>query len=246
MMNKHYFDVELISPQSRSYVSNNKKFKRISDNDRKFKEVDHFAARYYRELSRWEFVIQRLLSRLTVEVQNRILRYSNINTGIRYREIDFIAQSSKDELIFCELKLKENFSEKLGSKASGWAQLNKSLVIAGTKYQKLGALSICVDMSHVYGLETKAIDLNYCKFAALKNHLEIPSLDNKTLWINSKEIASLAIEHELLTLNDVNEIKKLFQEFKDPLSTIVIDNFNVSQNPFQELIQLKSFAPLNK
>lgn len=238
-MNNEYFEVELISPRSPSYIYNNKRYKKLSDNVREYKAVDPFAATYNKTLLKWESVVQRLLATLTNEATDRILKYSNTKAKVSYREIDFIAQPSKDELIFCELKLKENFRENLGSKASGWAQLNKALNIAHNKFQQLSGLSICVDMSHVYGIETKATVLDYCRFSELTNYFCKPSKSNKTLWLNSKEIAYLAVKHELLTLKEVNNIKVQFNEYKNPLS--IIDNKYIKKvnSPFQGLIKLK-------
>ncbi len=244
-MNNEYFEVELISPQSPSYLRNNRRYKKLSDKVREYKAVDSFSATYNKTLLKWEFAVQRLLATLAIETPDRILKYSNTKIGIRYREIDFVAQPSEDELIFCELKLKENFKEELGSKASGWAQLNKSLNIASSEYQKLSGLSICVDMSHVYGLETKATELDYCKFLELTNYLSKTSKNREILWLNSEEIAFLAIEHGLLTLKEVNGIKAQFQAYKDPLSTLSNETHKAINNPFEDLIKLKNNSSIN-
>jgi hypothetical protein len=239
-MSIQYFNIELIPPQSHSYINNNRRYKRLSGNIRKYKAIDHFSATYNKTLLKWESVVQRLLATLACETPNRILKYTSSEAAICYREIDFIAQASENEFVFCELKLKEGFNEALGSKASGWAQLNKSLNIATYKYQKLGGLSICVDMSHVYGLESKASTQDYCKFSELENHLNTVSENKETLWLNSEEVASLAIENGLLTAQEINDIKIQYEEFKDPLSTIKNAHAKIVNNPFQSLIELKN------
>jgi len=245
-MNVEYFDIALISPQSPSYMRNNRRYKRVCDNIRKNQSIDYFSTEYYKALRKWEFVVQCLLSTLSAGLTNRILRYSNVQVGVRYREIDFITKPSEDQLVFCELKLKANYHEKLRSKASGWQQLNKSLSIATGKYNNVSGLSICVDMSHVYGKETTASALSYCKFAALKEYLKIPKVDKKILWLDSKEIAFLAVEHKLLTLQEVSDIKRLYREFKDPLSIINTTDCDLTHSPFQQLHELKIAAASNK
>ena len=86
---------------------------------------DPYASSYNKALLKWECVVQELLSKLICEEDNRILKYIDGKNGFRYREIDFIGQCDSGKLVFCELKLKMNFKEKLGSKESGRAQLNK-------------------------------------------------------------------------------------------------------------------------
>lgn len=238
-MKIEYFDIDLISPQTPCYIRHNKRFKSLSKKFGKKKSVDHFASKYGIALLKWEFVVQRLLATLCEEKRDRILKFSTKESGISFREIDLIAQSLKGELVFCELKLKEQFNETLGTKASGWAQLRKSIGIASRQYPKLSGLSICVDMSHVYGLETSALDMNYCQFSEIQHHLQYPSDQNQTLWICSKEVVSLAIEHNLLALKDIHEIERLHQEFKNPMSLIEKENFVDKYNPFSALINLK-------
>ena len=245
MMKIEYFDVDLISPQSPCYIRHNRRFKRLSNKFDKSRTVDYFASKYGKALLKWEFVVQRLLGTLCIEKCDRILKFSNKDTGTNFREIDFIAQPSKDELVFCELKLKEQFNKTLGAKASGWRQLRKSLRIANRQYTELSGLSICVDMSHIYGLETSALDMNYCQFAEIRYHLQHPGDHDQTLWISSQEVTALAIENNLLTLKDIDEIKRLHQEYKNPMSLIKPENFVAKYNPFSVLINLKHTGLVN-
>ena len=233
-------NIESISVNSPSYIANNRRFKKISESKRRYKKSNPFAADYNRALRKWEYVVQTLLSKLTIENDSRILKYSEKKYGSRYREIDFVAQPSPDKLIFCELKLKENYKKKLRSKESGWAQLNKSIAIASKKYSDLDGLSICVDMSHIYGLESTANPQDYCKFSDLKNYFTTAPIGKNTLWISSSEIADLAMEQGLLTHNDVCLMKKLYQEYKNPLSVLDNQDRYIPNNPFEGLGALLS------
>jgi hypothetical protein len=237
-MNKQYSIIELISPRSPEYISNNRRHRAMNMASRKKCGVDHFSRDYNKALLKWERVMQCLLSLLTTEMEDRILKYSGHYAGFDFREIDFIAQPSVDSLIFCELKLKKDFKKRLGSNASGWAQLNKSIAIAGQKYNQLGGLAICVDMSHVYGLTSSASDYDYCKYSDLVSYLLTPTNEHRTIWLSSLEISTLAIQHGLLTENDIGQMKKLYQEYENPLSVLPNGDAQEINNPFLALNKL--------
>jgi hypothetical protein len=184
---------------------------------------------------KWEFVVQSILSSISNENKNRILKFTDKTSNVRFREIDFIAEPTANELIFCELKLKEKFNAEIGRKASGWAQLNKSISIAEEKFNTLSGLSICVDMSHMYGLDTEATEDDYCQIADLEKSLTSPLLEKRTLWLSSIEISNLAIKMGFLTQSDVAEMKKLHEEYKNPLSVLDNEIDHISNNPFQNL-----------
>ncbi|MGB2739423.1 MAG: hypothetical protein WBC60_02570 [Cognaticolwellia sp.] len=238
MMNSEYFNVELISTTSPAYKRNNRKYKRISDKVRQYKSVDHYASSYNKALLKWEFVVQNIFSSISNENKNRILKFTDKTSNVRFREIDFIAEPTANELIFCELKLKEKFNAEIGKKSSGWAQLNKSISIAKESFNTLRGLSICVDMSHMYGLDTEATEDDYCQIADLEKSLASPLLGKRTLWLSSIEISNLAIQKGLLTHSDVTEIKKLHEEYKNPLSVLSDEADHISNNPFQNLASL--------
>lgn len=237
-MNTEYFDVELISTTSAAYKRNNKKHKKMSDKIRQYKPVDHYAASYNKALLKWEFVVQSILSSISIENKNRILKFTDNQSNVRFREIDFIAESTANELVFCELKLKENFNSELGSKASGWAQLDKSISIADQYFDALSGISICVDMSHIYGLDSKAAEGDYCQIGGIQKLLAMPLSEKKTQWLSSIEISRLAIQNSLLTESDVLEMKDLYQEYKNPLSILNDETGYIKNNPFQDLSSL--------
>lgn len=237
-MSKQYSTIELVSPLHPEYISNNRKYKAIKNLTRKHNGVDHFSKAYNNALLKWEYVMQCLLSRLTSEVEERILKFSGHRAGFDFREIDFISNPSAEALIFCELKLKKDYKESLSVKASGWAQLNKSIAIASQKYNKLGGLAICVDMSHVYGLTSSASEQDYCKYKDLVSYLLTPSTEHKTIWLNSLEVSALAIESGLLTEGDIDQMKKLYNEHENPLSVLPSCAVEATNNPFLTLSQL--------
>jgi len=242
-MDLHYNDIELISPQASAYLANNRRYKVKALRLKKYRQVDPFAMAFNKELYRWEYVVQRLLAKLVTEVETRILRYSENHKGHQYREIDFITQSDANTLTFCELKLKTQFKHHLNCKASGWRQLNKSIAVAGQKYQHLKGLSICVDMAAVYGLESDAGIQDYCPYQEITDYLLASSTfeQRPMIWVNSLDIARWAIHYQLLTQSDVDRMKQAYQEYHNPF--LVLDG-HVSKvgnsSAFQLLTQLKN------
>ncbi len=184
-MVKQYIDVELISPNSPAYLAWSRRQRRIhkgyKDSD-KYKK-DFLESDYQKAMRKWERVIRSLLSKITCEYENRILKYTERDVGTCYREIDFIAKPDANTLTFCEIKLKDRYMPNISSKKSGWSQLNKSTSIAIQKYGNLCGLSICVDMSYVYALENLADRGDFDAFMDISNYL-LPSRDKKTIWLN--------------------------------------------------------------
>jgi len=244
-MNKHYKEIELINPKSPSYIANNKRYKKTSNMFRKHKRRDPFASEYNIELQRWESVVQRLLSTLICEEENRILKYIDGKKGYQYREVDFIGRNSSNRLTFCELKLKANFKEKLGSKESGRSQLNKSISIANHKYNNIGGLAICIDMSYVYGDVSNACMDSYSKFMNVLSYFLNGPTKVSTIWLSSIEICNLALQYKLLTQTDIDRMRKVHKEQLNPLSILTNEKINEPNNPFgmlRNLSQIHSYV----
>jgi hypothetical protein len=110
--------------------------------------------------------------------------------------------------------------------------------IAKESLNTLSGISICVDMSHMYGLDTEATADDYCQIADLEKLLTSPLLEKRTLWLSSIEISNLAIKMGFLTQSDVAEMKKLHDEYKNPLSVLNDETDHISNNPFQNLASL--------
>lgn len=228
-------NVKLISNGDKDYRINNRGFKNKKRNLFKFKKVDSFASEHTKALEKWEKVVQQLLSKISNEYPERILKYSTATSFVNYKEIDFIAQPHVGQFIFCELKLKENFKRSMNQKTSGWKQLNKTLnIVSNSSYKNASALAICVDMSYVYGLESDAMSNDFVKYSDL--HLSFTKApEKKTIWLSSEDITSNAIKYGLLTERDIETMKELHQAMKDPLSILPPTEKIFTNNPFSAL-----------
>jgi len=238
VMQKQCSDIELVETQDLGYLAHSRKYRIRSNLKRGIRQKDPFEQTYYRILDKWEFVIQRLLSTISQEEEKRILKHKDSRLGTTYREIDFITSVNETPSIFCELKLKENYKENLSSKSAGWSQLNKSLSIAKPKYDGLYGLAICVDMSAVYGLESHANQDNYCQFDDVKCFFNNPTADKPVIWLDSLEIAQLAIKHNFLTKKEVENLKIAFKEYKNPSLALKETKSLFTTNPFSQLQQM--------
>jgi hypothetical protein len=169
--------------------------------------------------------------------QNRILKYSSQADGVRYREIDFIAQPSENEFIFCELKLKSRYKDILSSSESGWAQLNKSITIASKRYDVQGGVAVCVDMSPIYGTGTEETRKHYSNLNHLLSEFKNPSNQKKVIWLDGREIVEMAIDFNLLTCMEVTDMQQLFRENSAPLSVLEPMLIERPSSPFEVLRQ---------
>jgi hypothetical protein len=129
----------------------------------------------------------------------------------------------------------------LRSSSSGWEQLNKSILIASEKFNIVGGLSICVDMSYIYDLENSEEKPTYCIFRNIPNYFLSPSLDENIMWLSSKEIAELAVEFNLSTNFQIDNMKNLFHRKNDPLSIVQnpLDITTSNKKPFNILKNFK-------
>ena len=152
-----------------------------------------------------------------------------------YREIDFIAKSDIDSLCLCEIKLKNKYIPSIKSKLSGWTQLNKSISIAEHRYKNLSGLSICVDMSPIYGLECLAEEDSYCELTSVKKYMFLSSKEKKTIWLNSLDLSKLAFQFGLLKEADVYNTRELFEILNDPMSLLTSNNVPFDNMPFKDL-----------
>ena len=243
-MTKALHSIELVSTRLPSYLANNSRYRKMAIQKRRPSCKDHFTDDYNKALLKWESAAQGILSRLTNERKERILRYSENGAIFFYREIDFIAEHSPEQLVFCEIKLKQRYNSSLGCKASGWRQLDKSLAIAKQRFQDVSGLAICVDMSWVYGIDSAATDNDYLTFSDIKSHIDSAAVSKNTIWLSSRELSGLAIKFGLLKPDDVIHMKELFMAFLNPLSTI--EDFAYAPNyAFGSLVNLKNNLSAN-
>jgi hypothetical protein len=192
-MNANLTDIKLLEPSNTSYRAWSRRFMLRNHSSKKIR--NQVESEFTRSLQKWESALRSLLSLLANEESKRILRYFDPDSQVaNYREIDFIAKSGADSLCLCEIKLKNKYIPDIRSTSSGWTQLNKSLSIAKHRYKNLSGLSICVDMSPVYGLPLFSGEERYCEYSGIKNHMFCSSSDQKTIWLNSQDLSKLAIE----------------------------------------------------
>lgn len=237
-MKTKYTDINLIKTSDISYrgwCRNFKLIKRGSKNTR----TNHLASQHEKLLAKWEHALRQLLSEIAEEEHHRILRYRESETHQpNYRELDFVAKKNK-ELCFCEIKLKQNFKTNLKNKASGWRQLNKSIAIASGRYRQLTGLSICVDMSEVYGIESiESIeeDEKYCNVDEIEKYLFIKDTSN-VIWIKSSDIFQRSIQNGLLTIEDGNKIKDSYRALYQPMALLENQTNELKNNPFLTLFR---------
>ena len=242
-MHTHYSNINFVRPDDLGYKNwchVNAQIRRRSSRKSKY---DPFEFAFNKKLIEWEKIVQRLLSKVVTEYKNRILQFSDKSGATQYREIDFITKTLKDQIVLCEIKLKQTYKEKIDSKSSGWKQLNRSLDVSSCKYKNVAGLSICVDMSHLYGIDSTATDDVYCKYGDIKKYFDLASTENNVIWLNSLEMARLAVENNFITNKEVDSIKKIFNERNDPLSTLKEGGLNYDNKPFEALLKNNTDTP---
>ena len=239
-MHTHYPNINFVRPDDLGYKKwchRHAQIRRLSSRNSKH---DPFEFAFNKQLIEWEKIVQKLLSKVVIENKNRILQFSKKSGATQYREIDFITKTLKDKVVLCEIKLKQTYKEKDEAsnwcKFSGWKQLNKSLAISSRKYNNIAGLSICVDMSHLYGIDSTAMDDVFCKYGDIKKYFDLASTENNVIWLNSLEIARLAVENNFITNKEVDSLKKIFNERNDPLSTLIEGGVYYDNKPFEALL----------
>ena len=224
-MNTKYIDVDLVSNDDPGYRRTVAFYAKIWFAKKKRRpspeKKSPCTVRFNREITRWEDVLRKLLSKLVPEEKNRILRY-NVEGKVayyskrklfKYREIDFIANPYNNHLVFCEIKHKNKAAQSINAKASGWKQLYETIRIASNKYNKISGLSICVDMSHVYKSESPIKGIKYYSYNDIKNRIHTPYQKTYLIWLNSSEIAQLAVKYELLSHEQILNMEKIYKDY---------------------------------
>jgi len=236
-MHTHYSNINFVSLDDLGYKKWCRRNARITRLSQRNGKKDPFNLAFNKSLIEWEGIVQRLLSTLVLEYKNRILQYNEKGSATRYREIDFITKLLKDKIVLCEIKLKQTFKDKLGASSSGWKQLDRSLDISSCKYKNVAGLAICVDMSYLYGIGSAATDDVYCKYSDIKKYFDIAFIEKNVIWLNSLEIARLAVENNFITNKEVDSLKKKFNEKNDPLSTLKEEGGQHNNRPFKILLK---------
>jgi len=237
-MNNNYTAVELVSPNDMGYLRrcryNKNKFDGYKQRKNYIKNT--LESTYQKELSKWENIVQVILASFVDEEKKRILKYSFVG-GNSYREIDFIGKKTEKKLIFCEIKLKQNFKKNLSPSALGWRQLNKSLTVAKDKYEDLGGLAVCVDMSYLYGTQENN-HADYNNISDLKEYLEHSFSDKNVIWLDSKEVSKYALSLGLINAEQIKILKDSFLESSSPMSLLQEIPHEFVNNPFDILSKI--------
>jgi len=234
----NYTAIDLVDTHDIGYLRHSRFFKNVVKANRYPKKhlKNSIESSYQKELLKWESIIQTMLSSIIEEKKNRILkyRYESKNT---YREIDFIGKYSDKELIFCEIKLKQSYRADLSHLKLGWKQLNKSIEVAQNKFKSLGGLAVCMDMSYLYGNDQEIEFNNYNHIPELKSYIKRSFEEKNIVWLDSQEVANYALENDLITPQEIEQIKNSFIASKNPLS-LIDEGLKEINNPFAVLSAL--------
>ena len=205
----------------------------------------------------WENIVRKIIMLHFQEYPKRVLKFRDANNKITYFELDFITKLD-DSLLICEIKLKnicdQNKIQSFLKKA--WRQVWSAYSKAKYGHQVSRPLLIVVDMSHILGLdyspEQKRPDYN-C-LSKLKSKIEcVESLSSEhfyhkgvpinILWLNSEDIAAVALETNFLLKDDLERLSDLVklrmaEDKREYIYYAGQENSNVT-NPFSKLKGLK-------
>tara|TARA_B110000114_G_scaffold174807_1_gene203727 strand:- start:774 stop:1379 length:606 start_codon:yes stop_codon:yes gene_type:complete len=195
------------------------------------------------------------------EYPNRILKFRDVNNKISYFELDFITKLD-DSLLICEIKLKnicdQNKIQSFLKKA--WRQVWRAYSKAKYGYQVSRPLLIVVDMSHILGLDyspeqkrpdydclskltSKSKSKIECVESLSSEHFSHKGVPINILWLNSGDIAAVALENNFLIKDDLKRLSELVklrmsEDKREYTSYTGQENSNVT-NPFSKLKGLK-------
>ena len=211
-------------PTYRPYCDFTKKMRRQKQQRQGERTKDPFLQAYNEVMNKWEGVVQHLLSASVQECRERILAYWS-NVGNRHRkeycEIDFVEGASHTPLTFVEIKVRERSMIK---QCSGWKQLNKSLKIARAKWPKLNGLSINVAIGDIVGTDPEPgrclYELKLLPKIISGLRIAIAEPEKTTIWLRGRDLADYAIEHGLLTKDEIAQLPTLRAEMLNPLQVL--------------------------
>ncbi|MFS1460783.1 hypothetical protein BCU40_006075 [Vibrio lentus] len=225
-------ETQLISVNDLGYMRHNRAYANRYRHTRRNQGVDTVAREFHKQLMLVERDITQWFARLINSKNERILRYKSSNGMLKYQEIDFIAENEFG-LKFCELKLKERFKESLSERSSGIAQLNTTMKVASSVYQLNGSLAICIDMTFLYtGLESEG--RNFTDVAVLPNYFQQKG-ENNYIWLDIKDVLSVALQEGLFTSERIEEIRELHEVMNNPLEMLPEVYEIPLNNPFSQL-----------
>lgn len=225
-------ETQLISVNDLGYMRHNRAYANRYRHSRRNQGVDTLARDFYKHLMLVERDITCWFSRLVNSKSERILRYKSSNGALKYQEIDFIAENEFG-LKFCELKLKERFSETLSERSSGIAQLKATTEAASSVYELNGSLAICIDMSFIYTGEDR-VGRNFTNVAELPDHFEREG-EGEYIWLDIKDVLVVALREGWFTQERVEEIRELYEMMYNPMAMMPKVHQIPLNSPFAQL-----------
>lgn len=194
--------------------------------------IDTLAREQHKQLMMLEHVIIEWFSRLTPSKNERVLRYKSSNGVLKYREIDFIAESSAG-LKFCELKLKQKFKAVLSDKASGLAQLTVTTEAATPIYSLNGSLAINIDMTYLYTGES-SLGTGFTKVSELRKYFQSDSV-GEHIWLDIEDIFPIALAEGWITQEMITDVREVYELIQNPMDVILGFGEIPVNNPFAML-----------
>ncbi|AGX86938.1 hypothetical protein [Candidatus Symbiobacter mobilis] len=177
-----------------------------------------FAHEYHLQLYKLENIIRSIIKLHLEECPNRILQWNNRNKygryRIHYRELDYVYAPDQTPRLFIEIKHRETTT----TGKDGIAQIKKSLFIAQHAWQNVSGVCINVMMADILGIETDIIPdfIPLTEIPTVLASESQPHDEIHVLWLDSKEVATFAIEHGLLTKEEVDDLPRLHKLARNP------------------------------
>jgi hypothetical protein len=182
---------------------------------------DPFAQDYNAELMRWEVVVQKLLAAaIPNSVDERILVSTQYDRKGKvasiYHELDFVSGPFSAPQMFVEIKIRE---QSINAK-TGWSQLDRSLRIARSQWPNLRGICVNIAIGDLLGTEQECA-ITPIAIPDMRDAVaDLSQQDGATIWLRGSDVAAFAMEHSLLTCEDVLRLPDLRQAMLNP--TIVL------------------------
>jgi hypothetical protein len=181
---------------------------------------DPFAREYNSLLLRWEEVVRRLLAEAVAEsAVERILLTEDVykmRPRTRYLELDFVSGSRSEPRAFVEIKLRERTE----GAATGWAQLNRSLTAARTRWPQVRGICVCVAMGKVLQTE-ETLAVSPVRTGDLRQRLQpATGADGEVLWLEGRDVAEFGVASQLFTKDEVLLLPELRKDMLHPVRVL--------------------------
>ena len=181
-----------------------------------------FARDYERALRKWEGVVQSILRQYLDECPKRILCWKEANNQgrsvLRYRELDYVHGPEGSPKLFVEIKQRET----LHSGSTGSKQMAAALNVAHNEWSFVAGACLNVHMASILELDTHDQPQLTSLEELPRIVLREPNLntDVPVLWIDSKVVATFAVQADLLTEEEIRKLPRLRKLAQNPLLNI--------------------------